>query len=321
MTNYHFTGQYLDSALSLQYHRARWLNPTLSTWLSTDPVFDFPGNFGNPYIYVGQDAINRLDTSGTMTSVETVCVSAVVSGLVSMNLALFNPECTQEEALWALGFGAVFGLVGVGVGALAAKFVWGRIIFAMLGVLLSTFGLYQATKAETLEEQLFIGILSIIGLVFSAIVLRNAVGSWLASKTGPTETELAGVTNDPPPKLGTPRKLFGEKYKFKGREVYKRKWDDIDPNQEHPLRPGKTMREAAKEDGLAPYTRNRRQITIHHIAKQEKGPLVPCTRNTHSKLHTMKMWKNNQYESDVQYNKEYNDWVKAFWKAWGKGEH
>ena len=86
LTNYHFTGQYRDGALSLQYHRARWLNTSLATWLSTDPVFDFPGNFVNAYGYAGMNPVCNTDLSGRFLG-EALAITGLIGGLTAINLS------------------------------------------------------------------------------------------------------------------------------------------------------------------------------------------------------------------------------------------
>ncbi len=64
-----FTGQYRDSgphATNLQWHRARWLNTQQGRWLSQDPVFDWPGNFGNRFNYIASKVNNLSDQSGLL---------------------------------------------------------------------------------------------------------------------------------------------------------------------------------------------------------------------------------------------------------------
>jgi RHS repeat-associated protein len=63
LTSYAFTGQYRDPNLNLQYHRARWLNTELGSWLSLDKYFDLP-NFGNLYLYAGANSVNTIDLTG-----------------------------------------------------------------------------------------------------------------------------------------------------------------------------------------------------------------------------------------------------------------
>ena len=95
LTSYHFTGQYLDTALNLQYHRARWYNTTLANWLSVDPVFDFPANFGNVYGYVGCNPLNLQDPTGAFTIAD--CLSAVNT---LINLALISWTAYDISRVW-----------------------------------------------------------------------------------------------------------------------------------------------------------------------------------------------------------------------------
>jgi hypothetical protein len=50
---------------------ARYYDPDLSQFLSIDPVFDFPENFGNAYSYAGQNPVNQTDPSGENAYVMT----------------------------------------------------------------------------------------------------------------------------------------------------------------------------------------------------------------------------------------------------------
>jgi len=100
LTNYHFTGQYRDANLWLQYHRARWLNTANANWLSIDPISDFPGNFGNPYAYAGLNPVNRIDPTGTMSLTEICLVSALVLVLVTFTLiSLFGQPKGYDEKI------------------------------------------------------------------------------------------------------------------------------------------------------------------------------------------------------------------------------
>jgi RHS repeat-associated protein len=105
LTSYHFTGQYLDTAVSLQYHRARWLSTSLASWLSADPVFDFPGNFGNPYACAGLNPVNNTDLAGTFLT-ESLAVASIVAGLTTIDLAVgINLLYTQGgEAAYAASY-------------------------------------------------------------------------------------------------------------------------------------------------------------------------------------------------------------------------
>ncbi len=65
MTGFAFTGEPRD-ANGLQYHRARYYNPSLAGWLSLDPV---QGDMGHPmslngYLYVNGNPVMNIDPTG-----------------------------------------------------------------------------------------------------------------------------------------------------------------------------------------------------------------------------------------------------------------
>jgi RHS repeat-associated protein len=92
LTRYAFTGQFIDLDTGLQHHRARWLSCDIGRWLSEDPVFDWPGNFGNGYGYSAQEPIGVVDLSGRdMSLAGTLTTCAVVGTLVLTGLAALIP--------------------------------------------------------------------------------------------------------------------------------------------------------------------------------------------------------------------------------------
>ncbi|MBN1517617.1 hypothetical protein JXA32_13725, partial [Candidatus Sumerlaeota bacterium] len=95
LTSYQFTGQYCDELFGHQYHRERWLNTSLSGWCSIDPHFDFPINFGNEYMYAGQNPILFVDLTGGTSCGEISVVSGVagqISSPLKKGLFLFQPR-------------------------------------------------------------------------------------------------------------------------------------------------------------------------------------------------------------------------------------
>lgn len=81
LTPFAFTGQWNDLGLGRQYHGRRWYNPAAATWLSQDSGFDFPNNFGNPYLYVGANPINNTDPTGTFSLSEINVTAAIQNTL------------------------------------------------------------------------------------------------------------------------------------------------------------------------------------------------------------------------------------------------
>jgi RHS repeat-associated protein len=62
-TNYKFNGKELDEETGLYYYGARYYDPRISIWLSTDPLAEkFPN--ASPYNYCMQNPINLIDPDG-----------------------------------------------------------------------------------------------------------------------------------------------------------------------------------------------------------------------------------------------------------------
>ncbi|MXN92343.1 hypothetical protein GR160_14030 [Flavobacterium sp. Sd200] len=62
-TPYKFNGKELDAETGFYYYGARYYNPRVSIWLSTDPLMEkYPGV--NPYVYCNQNPINLIDPDG-----------------------------------------------------------------------------------------------------------------------------------------------------------------------------------------------------------------------------------------------------------------
>ena len=90
LTNYAFTGQVRDGSSELQYHRARWLEPSPGHWLSTDPLHDFPGGLGGGYAYCGANPANRSDATGAFTFLEAQVVQGIVSYIMEEQLGYLH---------------------------------------------------------------------------------------------------------------------------------------------------------------------------------------------------------------------------------------
>lgn len=88
LTHYKFTGQYADSNVGMQYHRARWKNTTTGTWLGIDPVYDFPENFGNPYSYASCSPVSSRDILGTESMLSLSVSMGTMMDLVGMQITV-----------------------------------------------------------------------------------------------------------------------------------------------------------------------------------------------------------------------------------------
>ncbi len=91
-----FTGHVADSATGLTYMQARFYDPVIGRFLSTDPI-DYADQL-NLYAYVGQDPMNFVDTDGLI--VETVWDLGNVAfdlGRAIVNLAEGDKEAFRED--------------------------------------------------------------------------------------------------------------------------------------------------------------------------------------------------------------------------------
>ena len=88
---YRYTGEYYDSTLAFYYLRARFYDPRMGRFATTDP---FGGLFRDPvslhkYLYASGDPINRIDPSG-LWSLAEIQVSANIRGILSRLQCAYN---------------------------------------------------------------------------------------------------------------------------------------------------------------------------------------------------------------------------------------
>jgi RHS repeat-associated protein len=88
--NYLFTGEQFDKSLRFYYLRARYYNPEIGRFITTDPV---EGNIYEPislhkYLYAGLDPVNKIDPSGE----EFIAISITALGIIS----LFSQQITSN---------------------------------------------------------------------------------------------------------------------------------------------------------------------------------------------------------------------------------
>jgi A nuclease of the HNH/ENDO VII superfamily with conserved LHH len=73
--------------------------------------------------------------------------------------------------------------------------------------------------------------------------------------------------------------------------------------------------------GYAPIGSDGKQINLHHLLGQEKGPMVELTASTHQKyskqLHGL-IEDGRSFRNDPVLNKQYNDFRREWWKARAK---
>ncbi len=132
-TAYAFTGQWREEETGLQHHRARWLDTATGAWVSSDSRFDFPLNFGSPYLYIGSSPASQTDILGTFTFAEMLAGLAVLSFVITVAIGY-----RTGGALGALLAGTAF--------ILAIAFAWQF----MVGMLLMSVAITGTTTAGIL---------------------------------------------------------------------------------------------------------------------------------------------------------------------------
>ncbi|MCA9192049.1 MAG: putative Ig domain-containing protein [Planctomycetales bacterium] len=209
--NYLFAGQQRDFSLGLDYLRARYYDPTLGRFISTDPL---RGLFANSnalpaYTYVGNNPVNRIDPTGLIvfTLTETQA-GALLGGILGAIEGGINDGLSG--ALKGFGVGALFGLAsGFAIGRIAAS-AGGSVAGASAGGLL----LEEATVGQTIMANLpALALIAGAGGVTEGIITGNEGrlvssilglfllgasegSSWLGYKKGSGKGSVANAASD-----------------------------------------------------------------------------------------------------------------------------
>jgi len=178
LTDYAFTAQCVDKYTDLQYHRARWLDTGLGRWMSEDPVFDFPNNYGGVYLYAGNNTVNGTDKSG-MFNLLDVLISAVIVGIiVGIASATYHYVQTGGEDPWGSLQAGVLG------------FVFGFSIVFAIGVMI----LYPPSIASISAFFKSLGQFSAqYGGIMKARAIFYVAAAWLGDKLAFNSQETYGT--------------------------------------------------------------------------------------------------------------------------------
>ncbi len=118
-----FMGQPLDSDTGVYNFRARLYDPHLRRFLGPDPAHQY----ANPYVFNGNDPVNRLDPSGEFSW--SAFWAGVVGGLeVAVGTLTWNPILTAA---------GVVGVVDVARHSHEGKKIWGNMLQAEAGAAIS----------------------------------------------------------------------------------------------------------------------------------------------------------------------------------------
>lgn len=105
INSYLFTGQQQDANTGFYYLRARYYNPTVGRFITTDPsagtIFDPPSL--HQYTYANNDPVNKSDPTGKETLINIFISSAVAGILAGIAVGVlwyvFVPGATVEQAI------------------------------------------------------------------------------------------------------------------------------------------------------------------------------------------------------------------------------
>ncbi len=90
--NYLYAGQQYDPDLGLYYNRARYFNPSIGRFQTSDPfegIKDDPPSL-HKYLYANSDPVNRSDPSGKSAIVNTLTAVAIGLTIVSLPTLIAN---------------------------------------------------------------------------------------------------------------------------------------------------------------------------------------------------------------------------------------
>lgn len=113
ITPYLYTCQEFDMETGLYYYKARFYDPCLGRFYSTDPA----GQFTGPYIYSGNDPVGFIDPSGQFS---WASLGVLLAGIVVLVGGIALAGFTGGTSLAAAG--AVFGGLLAGAGGASAAY-------------------------------------------------------------------------------------------------------------------------------------------------------------------------------------------------------
>ncbi len=125
---YEYTGYETDLGSGLEYAGARFYDPDLGLFLTSDPA----QQFASPYTYTNWDPVNRTDPNGAAVDLVVIGIVAAIAFAVGFASAAIQAGVNGASLGQALKAGAIsgaisgasaagLGLIGYGIGAAAGE--------------------------------------------------------------------------------------------------------------------------------------------------------------------------------------------------------
>jgi RHS repeat-associated protein len=196
---YEFTGYHTEPASGLQYAGARFYDPMLASFLTHDPMRQFP----NPYAYLGGDPINDTDVDGEIPALVVAFLIGFAVGFTATALQAGLNGASFGQALQAgLISGVVGGVSGVGFGIVggavaASGSLTLRVAYNVVLTGLAGYGTYQGFSTGNYV----LGAVAAVGVAFG---VKGTIDAARALMARPATTVKTDQAPQPKPNPGPP---------------------------------------------------------------------------------------------------------------------
>jgi len=181
---FRYRGEQCDTSTGNYYLRARYMDPSTGTFISSD---SYSGSTGNPislhkYLYANANPVSYSDPSGYISLMEgmlAVGMMSVMYNSISSMLNVYQAGGSDEQAWTAYLDTLINGVAILGVygclGTVAVSYIWARAMLSVLDFVFASISLYEAHLAF-IEGEIAAGVaLTALGLLGMYSSYSNAM--------------------------------------------------------------------------------------------------------------------------------------------------